>query len=661
MGEWERDSAMTAATGYGPLEPPAMSQPPSKVIHLPKVRMLRGRAAGGIRITNVKSIKPPDPQMVKQQEENKLRAQLVTLRSARALFVTTGHDPRPLSCVLPLTHPHAKLEPPAMSQPPSKVIHLPKVRMLRGRAAGGIRITNVKSIKPPDPQMVKQQEENKLRAQLQKEIVSRSRTCQNKTYECHLPVVTGRQFCAQHILQDPSAPYRQCVYASGSGARCPLPAPADARDQRDPGRYASPYPLICPPKICWLANLNLLDATVGQTTKKTENRSIGTTKCRPTWRLWHDFQLSWFADCVEKVKQLCYTHARAALQSRARSAAPPPPVASSETLLHQLNHYVRPERPRTSSCASSVSVVSDPAEPEPTAPDPVDPFTQIDAPAVNAAYSAAIMECGSASDSDADSVCLPPACSGPQADEDAPTDRAPLWRCNRSNWRSMGEAYYVQKRAGVYTAEEAVSEAKTALRSLQAAYIKQMGRLRVLLQMARLKYLRDLKAEKEQYCSINAQARGAPTTARERRQLRKLKAYAGYHRRHGVDAVLARKLQRKRAKVNDPVQNRPVPAQARCTFQEGSARCAAHAVPAAKHCLAHILHDKQQVLFVPCNDPRGLSPCRVPLPRLPPPAAGCRYHAMPPPYCVFTLKKDDSESEASVASDASHERPIGAL
>ncbi|XP_073965028.1 KAT8 regulatory NSL complex subunit dim gamma-tubulin 1 [Choristoneura fumiferana] len=462
-----------------------------------------------------------------------------------------------------------------MSQPPSKVIHLPKVRMLRGRAAGGIRITNVKSIKPPDPQMVKQQEENKLRAQLQKEIVSRSRTCQNKTYECHLPVVTGRQFCAQHILQDPSAPYRQCVYASGSGARCPLPAPADARDQRDPG--------------------------------------------------------------------LCYTHARAALQSRARSAAPPPPVASSETLLHQLNHYVRPERPRTSSCASSVSVVSDPAEPEPTAPDPVDPFTQIDAPAVNAAYSAAIMECGSASDSDADSVCLPPACSGPQADEDAPTDRAPLWR------------------AGVYTAEEAVSEAKTALRSLQAAYIKQMGRLRVLLQMARLKYLRDLKAEKEQYCSINAQARGAPTTARERRQLRKLKAYAGYHRRHGVDAVLARKLQRKRAKVNDPVQNRPVPAQARCTFQEGSARCAAHAVPAAKHCLAHILHDKQQVLFVPCNDPRGLSPCRVPLPRLPPPAAGCRYHAMPPPYCVFTLKKDDSESEASVASDASHERPIGAL
>lgn len=55
-----------------------MSQPPRKVMHLPKVRMLSrgGRPSSGIRITHVKSIKPPDPELVKKAEEEKLRAQV---------------------------------------------------------------------------------------------------------------------------------------------------------------------------------------------------------------------------------------------------------------------------------------------------------------------------------------------------------------------------------------------------------------------------------------------------------------------------------------------------------------------------------------------------------------------------------------------------------
>lgn len=56
-----------------------MSQP-RKVIHLQKVRMLSrgGRSsASSIRITNVKSIKPPDPELVRKQEEEKLRQQVL--------------------------------------------------------------------------------------------------------------------------------------------------------------------------------------------------------------------------------------------------------------------------------------------------------------------------------------------------------------------------------------------------------------------------------------------------------------------------------------------------------------------------------------------------------------------------------------------------------
>lgn len=448
--------------------------------------------------------------------------------------------------------------------------------------SSGVRITNVKSIKPPDPDVVKKQEEDKLRAQLQQEIVSRSRSCAYKSYDCSLPVLTGRLYCHKHILRDPSAPYKQCNYTYNNGERCHMPAPEEQRDPRDPG--------------------------------------------------------------------LCFEHARQALAARQRSAAPPPPVATTETLLNQLQHYVKPERPRTTSCASSVSVVSDPAEQEPLTPQAVDPFKQIDATTVNSAYSSSIMECGSCSDSDGESVTLGPGgdCrAGDHEDlsdaEDAGCEAQPLWR------------------AGVFTAEEAVCEAKNVLRLLQAAYLKQMDRLRVLLQTARLQYVRGLKAEKEQYCSINSQARNGPQTGRERRQLRKLKAFSSYHRKHGVDAVLARKLLHKRAKMYDPCRSRPVPPQGRCTFAEGGVRCASHVLPASKHCLKHILHDRLQVLFAPCSDIRGVTTCREPIPKLPLPSAACRYHTDPPVYTVFSLKKDesDSDTESHSTSDAeSHHTEI---
>ncbi|XP_047541684.1 KAT8 regulatory NSL complex subunit 2 [Vanessa atalanta] len=450
-----------------------------------------------------------------------------------------------------------------------KVIHLQKVRMLsRGSRSSSIRITNVKSIKPPDPELVKKQEEEKLRAQLQKEIVSRSRTCAHRAYECTLPVVGGRVYCARHILNDSTAPYKQCAHVAPSGSRCNLPAPID----RDPG--------------------------------------------------------------------LCFEHARAALHARHRSAAPPPPVATPEALLLQLQHYVRPERTRTTSCASSVSVVSDPADQDQVPTHAVDPFKEIDATAVNASVSASIMEYASASDSDCDSVTLGPGGDCRHRDnsdnEEAPCETQPLWK------------------AGVFTAEEAVSEAKNVLRSLQSAYIRQMGRLRTLLQTARLQYVKSLRSEKEQYCSINSQARSGPLTVRERRQLRKLKAYAGYHRKHGVDAVLARKLHHKRARAND-ILNRHIPSQGRCTFVEGGVRCSTHALPAAKHCLKHVLHDRQQVLFAACGDVRGGAACGEALAALPLPSARCRYHAAPPVYAAFTLKKDgsDSESESHSSSDLS--------
>ncbi|XP_045530890.1 KAT8 regulatory NSL complex subunit 2 isoform X1 [Pieris brassicae] len=445
-----------------------------------------------------------------------------------------------------------------MSQ--STQLHLPKVRML-SRGGRSIKITNVKSIKPPDAELMKKQEEEKLRVELQKEIASRYRTCGHQKYECLLPVLGGRAFCAQHILDDSTAPYQQCAHVNSQGRRCPAPAPK-------------------------------VDYSV------------------------------------------CFEHARAALLSRQRSAAPPPPVTTTETLLNQLQHYIRPERTRTTSCASSVSVVSDPADNEITSHS-VDPFKEIEATVVNSAVSSNIMECASASESDCDSIELNEDITDLLSDtEDAPCEDQPLWR------------------AGVFTAEEAVSEAKSVLKLLKEAYVGQMEKLRISLQIGRLQYLRTLKAEKELYCSINTQSKSGPQTVRERRQIRKLKAYASYHRKYRSEAILAKKLQKKRAKVNEIPTNRGNPQQGRCSFTEGGVRCSTHTLPATKHCLKHILHDRQQVLFKQCNDQRGGVACREPIAKLPLASNACRYHTGPPVYATFTLKKDETDSDADSHSSS---------
>lgn len=448
--------------------------------------------------------------------------------------------------------------------------NVPRFRMLNKRGSS-LRITSIKAIRPPDKK-TKEQEAEELRAQLQKEIEARARLCEYVGYECTMPVLKDYLYCARHILEDPSAPYRQCMHVYHNGDRCKFPAP-----------ISSP----------------------------SDNR---------------------------KDQGLCYEHARAAFHSRQKSAAPPPPVTTTETLLTQLQHYVSTERVRTVSCASSVSVVSDPNEQDqPTVQQTIDPFKQIDAVKINRAVSSRIMECASGSDSDADSITM---------------GRGGNCRCENLSDIEFDDLPQPLRYAGVYTAEEAVTEAKNTLKLLQDAYKRQMVRLRLLLQNSRGQYLRSLRTEKEQYCSINSQSRSGPSTARERKQLRKLKAFASYHKKHGVEAILARKLHKKRAKASEILTKNVI--HNRCTFTEGGVRCSESSLPASKHCIKHILEDKQQVLFVRCGDTRGTESCREPIAKLPLPSKSCRYHTDPPLYTTFTLKKEESESEQESISQSEY-------
>lgn len=44
--------------------------------------------------------------------------------------------------------------------------------------------------------------------------------CLHKSFECSLPVEAGYSYCIKHILQDPSAPYKQCTFAYPNGKLC---------------------------------------------------------------------------------------------------------------------------------------------------------------------------------------------------------------------------------------------------------------------------------------------------------------------------------------------------------------------------------------------------------------------------------------------------------
>lgn len=90
--------------------------------------------------------------------------------------------------------------------------------------------------------------------------------------------------------------------------------------------------------------------------------------------------------------------------------------------------------------------------------------------------------------------------------------------------------------------------------------------------------------------SITNQVR---TNPKEEKLYKKIKAYNSYHKKHGVEAILNKKVQTLRMKKMDATASKP-PTYTKCSFTEGGIKCCERALPVARHCRKHIL----QVKFV---------------------------------------------------------------
>ncbi|XP_077472340.1 KAT8 regulatory NSL complex subunit 2 [Stigmatopora argus] len=311
---------------------------------------------------------------------------------------------------------------------------------------------------------------------------------------CSQPHLEGLDYCIKHILEDKSAPYKQCNYVSAkNNKRCPNAAP----------------------KV---------------------DRKDGVT--------------------------FCAEHARRnamALRAQMRKASS---QVSPETLLSQLSGYSHAEMRRLDGGRGESSRIIDddsPLSEEEAGPLVLDQTWRGDP------------------ESDADSV---------DSDHEDPL-----------------------KHAGVYTAEEVALFTREKLIRLQSLYIDQFKRLQHLLKEKKRRYLHHRKIEHE---TIGSSLLTGPEglSAKERENLKKLKALRRYRRRYGAEALLHRQLRERRQTATEGApQVHPRALQEKCiSFVEGS-RCSNPCLPLTRHCFSHISQDNNQVLFKNCPGTKDV-PCQ---------------------------------------------------
>ncbi|GLV36308.1 dim gamma-tubulin 1 [Carabus blaptoides fortunei] len=402
-----------------------------------------------------------------------------------------------------------------------------------------------------------------LRAQLHQELESK-KICTYQPHECSQLTLEGYDYCLRHIMEDKSAPYKQCNYVyNNNGKRCHLPAPKGEK----------------------------------------------------------------------KDHAYCADHAFKSHLMRVRAGSKHQPSDSIETMLDSLSHYVVSDESKSTIVKKELIDDKDEDTEDLITTPCLDPFTDINAAAVNSSRSR-VLDYGSDSESDVEAACYTSVYHDAHADssDDESID---------------SEQEDVLKHAGIYTAEEVTLVTRDKLIRLQSLYIEQFKHLQHVLKERRRKYLHALKKEKETLASIHSQPRDTP---KEQRMYSKLKAFNHYHKKHGIDAIMNKKFTELRAKLTDGATVKQQPFT-KCTFVEDGVKCLERALPVAKHCRKHIMHDTQQVLFKRCSRVEADIECNEPaLAIFKEPS--CRYHADFPSLRNYGETRTFEDSDMEDSSDA---------
>uniref|UniRef100_A0A1B6CND5 KAT8 regulatory NSL complex subunit 2 n=1 Tax=Clastoptera arizonana TaxID=38151 RepID=A0A1B6CND5_9HEMI len=295
----------------------------------------------------------------------------------------------------------------------------------------------------------------------------------------------------------------------------------------------------------------------------------------------------------KEVLGLCEDHFQKSHAQKQKSLEKHFPPQTTESLLATLSHYTgckKNEENKTSNREESdLAESSDINQPTKA----INPFVEADAYKVNAKGSL-VLDYASESDSDVE-----------------PSMLDSVWRAQDQE-SSDAESIDSQtedplKHAGIYTAEEVTAISKQKLIRLQSLYIDQYRRLQHHLKERRRKYLQALKKEKETLCSIHSQSRN---TFKEQKIYQKLLALNRYQRPNGIEGILYKKSQERRAEVTEG-GTRPTH-KGKCKFTEGGVKCGAKTLPATKFCRKHILEDTQQLLYRSCGVQKADLVCQEP-------------------------------------------------
>nr|XP_023020210.1 uncharacterized protein LOC111508826 [Leptinotarsa decemlineata] len=333
----------------------------------------------------------------------------------------------------------------------------------------------------------------------------------------------------------------------------------------------------------------------------------------------------------------CSEHALKNTLTRNKHGSKYPPPKSAEALLLSLSHYVKKPRKRSNSSSTQHSDDGErfsADEGDLKVSRSQDPFVDLDACSIYNDRCSQILDFCSESESDIEASTYSSVWHDAQADS--------------SGDESIdSEQEDVLKHANVYTAEEITRMTRDKLVRLHALYIEQYRHLQYLLKEKRRKYLHSLKREKETCCNIYNQVRDNP---KEQRLYKKLKALNSYHKCHGTDAILNKRLKDLRMKVSEGITPK-IHMHTKCSFSEGGVKCTERSIPLSKFCQKHILEDHTQVLFRACGKLTGDMTCPTPIAAVFDDST-CPLHLDIPPLRSYSVLRKDSESDIEDTSDA---------